>query len=328
MHLSDFRGKAVLLNFWATWCPPCKVEIPWFIDLQKQYGPQGFVVLGVAMDDAGRDTILKFDNDMNINYPVLQGTETVGDAYGGVESLPTSFYIDREGKIVSRVLGLRSHGEVEANIQRALERRPTARHAEFTSRARASGGEPLMKNLSRVLIFLLCASNFFAADGNAASFNFAKAPSVTAAPVAPVAVVPGNSGKVELAFRVQPGFHINSNKPKSNLLIPTVLLFSPPTDVLVGKITYPKGRDLTFEFLPNETLNVYSGDFAVTALVSTVRSISLGTYRVHGALKYQACDNRQCYEPREVPLSFDVIVRKGTRKRVQHNPAQSPDVHY
>jgi len=120
VRLSDFRGKAVLLNFWATWCPPCKVEIPWFIDLQKQYGPQGLAVVGVAMDDAGREKILKFDNDMSVNYPVLQGTETVGTAYGGVESLPTTFFIDRQGRIVARVLGLRSRGDVEQNIKLAL----------------------------------------------------------------------------------------------------------------------------------------------------------------------------------------------------------------
>jgi thiol-disulfide isomerase/thioredoxin len=120
VRLADFRGKAVLLNFWATWCPPCKVEIPWFIELQNQYGPQGLAVIGVAMDDAGRDKIEKFGNEMRINYIVLQGTETVANAYGGVESLPTTFYIDREGRIVSRVLGLRSHSDVEANVKRAL----------------------------------------------------------------------------------------------------------------------------------------------------------------------------------------------------------------
>ena len=120
VHLSDYRGKAVLLNFWATWCPPCKVEIPWFIDLQKQYGPQGLVVLGVAMDDAGRDQIEKFTEQMGINYTVLQGTEKVGTAYGGVESLPTTFYIDREGRVVRRVFGLTTHADAEQQVKNAL----------------------------------------------------------------------------------------------------------------------------------------------------------------------------------------------------------------
>src|SRR5580658_1391577 len=120
VNLSDFRGKAVLLNFWATWCAPCKVEIPWFVDLQKQYGPQGLQIVGVAMDDTNAEIILKFAHDMGINYPVLQGTEKVADAYGGMEVLPTTFYLDREGKISQRVFGLVSYREVEDNVKALL----------------------------------------------------------------------------------------------------------------------------------------------------------------------------------------------------------------
>jgi cytochrome c biogenesis protein CcmG/thiol:disulfide interchange protein DsbE len=106
MKLSDLRGKAVLVNFWATWCGPCKIEMPWFVDLQKKYGPDGLVIVGVAMDDSGEKTISDFAKEMKINYPILQGTEKVGELYGGVEGLPTSFFLDRSGKIVDRVLGL------------------------------------------------------------------------------------------------------------------------------------------------------------------------------------------------------------------------------
>ncbi len=122
VHLSDFRGKAVLLNFWATWCEPCKLEMPWFVELQKQYGPQGLEVVGVAMDDSGPDKIAKFAHDMGVNYPVLLGKESVGDEYGGLEYLPTSFYIDRDGKVVARVFGLRSRSDIEDWIKEALSR--------------------------------------------------------------------------------------------------------------------------------------------------------------------------------------------------------------
>lgn len=122
VRLADLRGKAVLLNFWATWCPPCKEEIPWFVDLQKQYGPQGLQIVGVNMDDnAGRDAIAKFAAEMKIDYPILLGNDKVADAYGGVDSLPTTFYIGRDGKIVSRVFGLATHSEVEQNIRAALK---------------------------------------------------------------------------------------------------------------------------------------------------------------------------------------------------------------
>src|SRR5581483_9044173 len=71
VRLSELRGKAVLLNFWATWCGPCKIETPWLVELQKQYGSQGLQVIGIAMDDSGKDDIARFAKDMGVNYPVL-----------------------------------------------------------------------------------------------------------------------------------------------------------------------------------------------------------------------------------------------------------------
>jgi cytochrome c biogenesis protein CcmG/thiol:disulfide interchange protein DsbE len=140
VHLSDFKGKAVLLNFWATWCPPCKVEIPWFVDLQKQYGPQGLQVIGVAMDDAGKDAIAKFSNSMGVNYLVLQGTEKVAELYGGVESLPTTFYIGRDGTVTKRVFGLISHQETEESVKMALN---SGNATSATSGVSVPPGEPL-----------------------------------------------------------------------------------------------------------------------------------------------------------------------------------------
>lgn len=126
MKLSDLRGKAVLLNFWATWCGPCKIETPWLVELQKQYGAQGLQVIGVAMDDSGKDDIEKFAKDMGVNYPVLLGKEAVGDAYGGVPALPESFFIGRNGKIVERIIGLKGRGEIEEAIKKALNTEPGA----------------------------------------------------------------------------------------------------------------------------------------------------------------------------------------------------------
>ncbi len=120
VKLSDYRGKAVLLNFWATWCGPCKLEIPWFLELEKQYASQGFVVVGVSMDDNPQKDVPPFAKDMKIDYPVLAGTEAVADQYGGVEGLPISFYIDKNGKIVKKIMGLASHRDVEDAIKQAI----------------------------------------------------------------------------------------------------------------------------------------------------------------------------------------------------------------
>jgi thiol-disulfide isomerase/thioredoxin len=121
MRLSDLRGKAVLLNFWATWCGPCKIETPWLVELQNQYGPQGLQIVGVEAGDDGKDDIAKFVKDMGINYPILIGKESVGDAYGGVPALPESFFIGRDGKIVDKSMGLHGRAEIEDSIKQALD---------------------------------------------------------------------------------------------------------------------------------------------------------------------------------------------------------------
>jgi len=120
IKLSDFRGQAVLLNFWATWCSPCKIEMPWFVDVQKQYGKDGLVVLGVAMDDTESAKIAEFTHELGVNYPVLLGTDKVSDDYGDVRALPTTFYIDRNGMIVAKAVGLLGREEVENDVKKAL----------------------------------------------------------------------------------------------------------------------------------------------------------------------------------------------------------------
>ena len=120
MKLSDYRGKAVLVNFWATWCGPCRIEMPWIVELNTKYQPQGLQVLGVAMDDSGHDAIVKFAKDMGVNYPILQGKEEVGDEYGGVQFLPETFLVDRNGKIVKTLFGIHSESDFEDGIKLAL----------------------------------------------------------------------------------------------------------------------------------------------------------------------------------------------------------------
>ncbi len=128
VRLSDFRGKAILLNFWATWCPPCKVEMPWFADLQKQYGQDGLIILGVAMDDSKPDSIAQFASEMRVNYPILLGTDKVSDDYGDIDSLPTTFYIGRDGTIVDKMTGLFDRKDIEEAVKKTLNTtyRPTS----------------------------------------------------------------------------------------------------------------------------------------------------------------------------------------------------------
>ncbi len=108
--LSEFKGKVVLLNFWATWCAPCAKEVPWFVEFQQEFRQRGFTVLGVSMDEQTDDniwgTIENWASQRKVNYPLFLGDSVVTQAYGGVESLPTSLLVDRTGVIRQIHIGL------------------------------------------------------------------------------------------------------------------------------------------------------------------------------------------------------------------------------
>ena len=101
---SDFDGKVVILNFWATWCPPCKAEIPGFIELQKKYGDRGLVVVGVSLDEEGSSVVKQFMKAFGMNYPVVMGNLKMMQDFGGT-AIPTTFIINRSGKIVAKHTG-------------------------------------------------------------------------------------------------------------------------------------------------------------------------------------------------------------------------------
>ena len=120
VHLADYRGKAVLVNFWATWCGPCRVEIPWFVEFDRSYRDRGFAVIGVSLDAEGWSAVRPFVEQKNVSYPVVLGDDRISQQYGGIDSLPTSFVLDRAGKIVAVHNGLVSKATYEADIQKAL----------------------------------------------------------------------------------------------------------------------------------------------------------------------------------------------------------------
>jgi cytochrome c biogenesis protein CcmG/thiol:disulfide interchange protein DsbE len=128
--LASYKGKAVLINFWATWCAPCKIETPWLIELRNQYAAQGFEILGISADDLDRDDpqklseekkeIARFAEQMHIPYPVLIDGDSLSTPYDGLDALPASYFVDRNGTVVAAQLGLTSKSEIEANIKKAL----------------------------------------------------------------------------------------------------------------------------------------------------------------------------------------------------------------
>ena len=118
----DFKGKVVILDFWATWCPPCRAEIPGFVELQQQYGRQGLAVVGVSLDGGGAGRVKEFVQKSGVNYTVVLAGMKVAQAFGGVEAIPTTFIIDRDGRIAGRHVGFTSREEFEKEIKPLLER--------------------------------------------------------------------------------------------------------------------------------------------------------------------------------------------------------------
>ncbi len=131
VSLASYKGKAVLINFWATWCGPCKLETPWLVELRTKYAGQGFEILGVSTDDIDRGDkqklgeekkeIARFVEQMHMPYPVLIDGDSLSQPYGGLDAMPTSFYVDRQGTVVAVQLGLTSKDDIEANIKKALQ---------------------------------------------------------------------------------------------------------------------------------------------------------------------------------------------------------------
>lgn len=143
----------------------------------------------------------------------------------------------------------------------------------------------------------------------------AQGPSVSQLAPPTVQVAPGKTAPVRLQFRVADYYHINSHKPLDELLLPTQLKLSPPTEIMVSSVIYPEGHMLEVPFSPEAKLSVYTGDFDVNAKVRAAQNMPAGTFRIHGELKFQACNDRQCFPPKTTPVMFDVKVVKAKRHK-------------
>jgi thiol-disulfide isomerase/thioredoxin len=123
VSFEQFKGKVVVVDFWATWCPPCRAEIPGYIELAKKHGPAGLVIVGISLDQAGPGVVQAFAAKTGINYPIVMGDDGVVAAFGGVEGIPTTFLIDRAGQIRDRKVGAEETASYEQKVLAVLQER-------------------------------------------------------------------------------------------------------------------------------------------------------------------------------------------------------------
>jgi cytochrome c biogenesis DsbD-like protein len=159
-----------------------------------------------------------------------------------------------------------------------------------------------------------------------AAFAQSSSPLITVAPISTITVVRGGKAALDIPLRVNQGFHVNSNHPNDELLLPTIVHLDPPEGIMIAGVEYPQAEQMALPFAGEEKLSVFSGDIDVTAEVRVLKSAPLGTQRVHGQVRYQACDNRRCFPPKTAPVEFDVkVISPPKVKRHTFTPA-SPHI--
>lgn len=116
VSFAQFKGKVVVIDFWATWCGPCRVEIPGYVELQKKYAKDGLVIIGISLDEKGPAVVKQFAAKMGVNYQMVMADDKIVEAFGGIEAIPTTFIIDRAGKIRDRKVGAEPTAEYEKRL--------------------------------------------------------------------------------------------------------------------------------------------------------------------------------------------------------------------
>jgi thiol:disulfide interchange protein DsbD len=268
--LSKLKGRVVIVNFWATWCPPCRAEIPDFIDVYKTYRSKGLEIIGVALDVEGWSKVRPFVEDQKINYSIVLGDTIVEQQYGGIRAVPTTFAVDRDGYIVAAQEGMLTKGPLEQKVKTLL-----------------SIPKPVKQETVPTL-------------------STAKQVNV-GAKLSTDKIQVGSTIQLAVQLKINKGWHINSHEPTFNYLIGTTFELEQKEGVIITDLQYPKGKLVSLSFA-EQPINVYEGTTTIFASIKISNRLSTGKDTLKGKVIIQACNDQYCIAPSTIKVDMPVQI--------------------
>ena len=269
IELASLKGKVVIINFWATWCPPCRAEIPDFIKVYEQYKSKGLVIIGIALDEDGWTKVKPFVSENKMTYPIVLGTPEVVQRYGGISGIPTTFAVDTNGYIAAMQVGMLSGDALESEVKSLL----------------AAPRPPEQKKS----LLPPSTSSQVTVDAKLSSDKI------------PV----GKSVRIALQLHIAEGWHVNSHTPTYDYLIGTAFEMTPKEGFIVSDLQYPPGHKVSLSFA-EQPIDVYEGVATIFATVKTSGMLKPGADTLRGRVTVQACNNQICLAPSTIDVAVPV----------------------
>jgi thiol:disulfide interchange protein DsbD len=271
IELAALKGKVVVLNFWATWCPPCRAEIPDFIKVYDAYKSKGLEIIGISLDEDGWSKVNPFVEKNKMNYPIVLGTMDVVRLYGGIEGIPTTFIVDKDGNFAGMQVGLLSMEALEQKVNSLLSVPPPLKKKA-----------PVSSSITAQQVNV----------GIKLSANKVQA---------------GSSAQVALQLKIEKDWHVNSHTPTFDYLIGTTFELQSQEEIILSDIQYPKGNLVSLSFA-DQPIDVYEGTITIFASLKISDKLNPGIDTIKGSVTVQACNNQLCLPPSTLNVNIPLQI--------------------
>jgi thiol:disulfide interchange protein DsbD len=271
IELAKLKGKVVVVNFWATWCPPCRAEIPDFINVYDAYKSKGLEIVGISLDEDGWSKVNPFVEKYKMNFPVVLGTMEVVRQYGGIEGIPTTFIVDKDGNVAGMQVGMLSKEALEQKVNSLLS-------VPLPVKKKVPVKPPITELRVNVEVKLSTDK-----------------------------VQAGGSAQVALQLKIEKDWHVNSHTPTFDYLIGTKFELQSQEGVILSDVQYPKGNPVSLSFA-DQPIDVYEGTPVIFASLKTSDNLMPGIDTIKGIIIVQACNNQLCLPPSMININIPLQI--------------------